>query len=126
MQSILALSLALFAAFATAVPTASPLTVTIQLANDLTGASVDAVIPINSEKIPINYTFGKLADPAGNILASSALLNAFPQVNFDCEIVNQDGITLGDLTLDKTSVDLDGNLNEVILKNLSDGFVVCE
>ena len=127
MKSILAFGLSALVALTVAAPYTTPSqTVTIQLADDLSGSNVDATIPINGQKISIDGLFGKLADAAGNILATSAQLNAFPQIAFECDIVNQDAITLGTLTPTKTFADLDGNPNETLLKNLNEGFIICQ
>jgi hypothetical protein len=80
MQSIIVLSLSLLASLASAAAlpqTPSYQTVTVQAANDFTGANADVVVPVNAQPQLVGTLFaGTAVDVNGAIIASSAQLVA--------------------------------------------------
>jgi hypothetical protein len=121
MKSVIIAALSFLAAFATANPT--PPTVTLQLANDLSGANTNKVIVANGQRYDIANLFANTAvDVNGQILVNSAQLVASPP-HVDCEIANDRLIAY--FTQDKTFADLDGNDEAATPIPLNGAYVSC-
>ena len=110
------------AAFGTASPTTP--SVTLQLANDLSGANNNQVILADGTTHAIADLFaGTSVDVNGQIYVSSAQLTAFP-THVQCAIFKAQSLVTV-LTQDKTFADLDGNPNALTLVELDNAWVSC-
>jgi hypothetical protein len=110
------------AAFGAAVPTTP--TVTLQLANDLSGANNDQVILADGSTYAISDLFsGTSVDVNGQILVTSAQLVAFPTF-VQCAIFEAQSLVTV-LTQDHTFADLDGNSATTIPVELNNAWVSC-
>ena len=121
MKSAIIATISFLAAFVTANPTAP--TVTLQLANDLSGANANKVILANGQRYTIADLFAQTAvDVDGQILVNSAQLVAHPP-HVGCEIAKDRLIAY--FTQDRTTADLDGNNEAAIPIRLNDAYVSC-
>jgi hypothetical protein len=121
MKSFIIAAISLFAATAFAQP--APATVTLQLANDFTGANIGKVIPADGSRHQISEFFaGSPVDSNGDILASSAQLTAFP-THVQCAIFKDKLITV--LTPERTYADLDGDSSKLSTVSLSGAYIEC-
>ena len=125
MKAVSTLYLALAAAVS-----ASPLqardsgSVTFALSNDVTRAYATAQIATDNLPHSIGVYFaGSPVMVDYKVLASSAQLATVP-VGINCVVTNN-GTTIATLTERATYADLDGNPNESIPVNLSEGRITC-
>ena len=124
MKSSFAVLVGLFAATISAAP-AITTTVTVQLTNDLTGASGTTTVVADGTERSISSLFGNSGIAVnGQVLATSAQLTAFPQGVF-CIIQNA-GQNVGIFNFKKTFADLDGNPDAAIPQNLSGAILNCQ
>lgn len=120
-----ALTSALFSAIAFAAPSAEfgwkPLTATLQLANDQSGASASAIIPVDGVKRPVQELWGN-TDVAHNglVFASSAQLTDFQETTV-CTITEEKHYLEASLDAEETWV----SLGKPIV-DLCSAYIVCE
>ncbi|OOQ85161.1 hypothetical protein PEBR_27097 [Penicillium brasilianum] len=119
-----ALTSALFSTIAFAAPAAefgwTPLTATVQLANDQTGANANVVIPIDGVKRPVQELWGNTAVAYnGLVFASSAQLTGFQQTTV-CTITQEWPNLIASLDAEITSLSLGRPVD------LCSAYIVCE
>ncbi|KAJ5368031.1 uncharacterized protein N7496_007791 [Penicillium cataractarum] len=120
-----ALASALFSTIAYAAPAAEfgwkPLTATVQLANDQSGANANVVIPIDGVKRPVQELWGNTAVAHnGLVFASSAQLTAYQQTTV-CTITEEKPHLSATLDAERTSVSLGRPIVD-----LCSAYIVCE
>lgn len=95
--------------------------VTVQLANDQSGANANVQVPTDGKKRPISALWGKTAVAKdGAVWATSAQLTRFEQDSF-CEIFGEYYLN-AKLSARQTWVSLKGGA----VVNLQDAFIVCD
>jgi len=130
MKSTLSLVFALFAASISAAPAASSKrdfpAITIQFANDMSGANADATLVANGTPNSVAHLFaGSSIDNGGEIIATSSQLVNFIQ-GLSCVVTGYQGTVIASLSTDKTFADLDGNPNAAIPTVVSGDSITCE
>ena len=121
MKSMIIATISFLAAFAAAQP--SPPTVTLQLANDISGRNANKVITAAGNRYALSSLFaGTAVDNNGQIEASSAQLVAFPN-HVQCAIFKDRLISV--LTQDHTYADLDGDSSKLTVVNLNGAYIEC-
>ncbi|KAH8690841.1 hypothetical protein BGW36DRAFT_465683 [Talaromyces proteolyticus] len=127
MKSFIAVSVALLAASAAAMPARRDTdTVTFALSNDQTGHQASATIWADNTVSLFNSLFANSAiDSNGQILASSVQLTAFPQ-HVTCNINDAEGQVFASLSDTKTYFDLDGNPAAAIPVDVSSFSINCD
>ena len=127
MKTTFAAVLALYAASILGAPTAPTFpSISIQFANDMTGANVDVAVVADGNPNAVATLFaGTSIDNGGEIIATSAQLVNFVQ-GTSCVIVNFQGTIIANLNTDKTYADLDGNPNAAVPQVVSGDVIVCD
>ena len=99
--------------------------VTVQLANDQSGANAAVTIAADGTARSIDDLFGNSAvgSNGANVFASSAQLTAFQQ-DTACTIT-LNGAVIANLNPQQTFVDLDGNPNALTPIDLDGGVLTC-
>lgn len=118
-----ALASALFSTIAFAAPSAEwkPLTATVQLANDQSGANANVVIPVDGVKRPVQELWGNTAVAKhGLVFASSAQLTTFQQTTA-CTITEEKHHLDATLNAEETWVSLGRPVVD-----LCSAYIVCE
>jgi len=98
--------------------------VTIQLANDQSGANSNAAVPLDGASHAISVLYAGSSIAAGGFKVTSGQLNSFPQ-SFSCTVRNDAGAAVGTFTPDHTYLDLDGNPNAAVPTDFSTGTITC-
>lgn len=120
-----ALTSALFSTIAFAAPSSefgwTPLTATVQLANDQSGDYANVVIPVDGVKRPVQELWGNTAVAHnGLVFASTAQLTAFQQTTV-CTITEERPYLDASLGAERTSV----SLGQPVV-DLCSAYIVCE
>lgn len=120
-----ALTSALFSTITFAAPSAEfgwkPLTTTVQLANDQSGANANVIIPVDGVKRPVQELWGNTAVAHnGLVFASSAQLTAFQQTTV-CTITEEKHHLSARLDAERTWVSLGRPIVD-----LCSAYIVCE
>jgi hypothetical protein len=123
MKPTLAVVSALLATAITAAPVTT--TVTVQLANDFTGANADVPIIANGSPNAIATLFaGTSIDNDGQILATSAQLTQF--VTGTSCVIEAGATVIGTLNTDQMFADLDATPNVDVPIDVTGDVIICE
>ncbi|KAK6515953.1 hypothetical protein TWF281_004544 [Arthrobotrys megalospora] len=126
MKSTIAIIFSVFATAIIAAPAGTTFpSVTVSLANDLSGANGHATIEANGQDRSISQLFKNTpVGTNGHVVASSAQLTNFPQGVF-C-IIKKGDAPIGILNFRRTFADLDGNPHTAIPQNLDGAILNCQ
>jgi hypothetical protein len=126
MKSIIAVCSLLVASVAAApLEARTAPSVTFSLANDQSGANAAASFPADGTSRTIASLFGTSSVASnGHVWATSAQLTAFPQT-ITCALTNN-GVTIADLSAERTFADVDGNPNAAIPVDLTGALINCQ